>query len=593
MSLTDKKKSLGLFQEEEVDPTPKDFRERFLLSLAKRLGKSKMIKKTRTVNPKYIYQSGAKVRHPEYDYSTFITTAKNSWILRKVFETIIRTATRNWGEIAPRFKVKCKGCGWEFNEETEKCPYCGGTEFSTPDPKQLLKFKKILKEPSPGRSFYEFVRSTLFYELAVDDFYWSLTFNSDGTAKEIFVENPAFIFPVGDEYGIPGGDEYFCPVCYNKPENKGKDLVWKRDELTPKKITIGNKTKEIYTCPECGEILVQTYYVQEVSGKVKARFGKNEILHGSASRLPPELFGNSKIQTVLKAVNIANAIDDYNLESRMEGKVGGLLCFPKLDQNRVGSILTAVQTERNKLSQPDLQTGELGPQKKTALIFIGLGEETDTAPVFIPFIDPKEAERTIELYRIYMAAIDDVYGTITSLHIQQVRGGQIVRLSTEVRLETALEHQRLFSEVFNEKALPLFGITDWIWKFNPLEAKDKLRAAEIKHQNAAAALTAVQAGFDVKWVDDEAIISGEAKAIPFRTGRQGLPNQEPGVAPRRPSRQFVRPIEISPETGQEITASLVDKIIDFISSTRVNSQRGKEQLRRLIYDEIFNQSKNE
>lgn len=592
MSPSDKKRSLAVTAV-KAPSEPEGLREKFLLGMAKRLGKTNLIQKTATVNPKYIYTTSPRVRVPEYDYPVFIVTALYSWILRKVFETIIRTSTRNWGEVAPRFRFKCKKCESEFQEETKECPFCKGTDFTQPDTSQVIKLKRLIKLPSEGRTFWEFVRTSLFYELCVDDFYWSVIYGEDDTGRELHVEHPGFIFPISDEYGIPGSFDYFCPICYNKPEYKNQDLHWDIRQLADEeKIDLEGK-KKAFTCPTCGEIMVQTYYVQDISGDIKARFGKNEIVHGSMSRLAPELFGNPKMQPLLKIIQTLDSIDDYHLESRTEGKVGGLLCFPKLDQERVTEILDEVLAERQKLIQTDVQTGELEPQRKTALIFIGLGEETEATPVFVPFIDPKEAERTLEIYQLYMAAVDDIYGVVTSVQIQRSRGGQIVKFVTDVKIETAVEHQRLFADTFNDQALPLFGITDWIWKFNPPEAKDKLRNVEIKHQNTAAAVNAVKAGLSVKWVDDEAVISGEAKGNPDISTRTGLPNEEGGVSPRRQSRQFVHPFEISPETGEEITANLTEQIIEFASRSRFNSQAGKESLRRMIYDGIFGKAKRD
>lgn len=576
--------------------TKDDLRSKFLAAFAKLLKKDDLIKKAgHGVIPRYTWDAEPKLRRPLYDYVSLVLIAQYSWPLRSVFDLIIRECTRNWGHIEPRFKLKCKACGSLFQEvlESNKCPNCGKEKLVPPDSYQKRRLEKLVKSTSPGRNFFEFVRSTLFYVLATDDFYWSVVYANIKTGKrkktllgnEVYVEHPGFIFPISDRLGNLGGYEYFCPVCYNKRENKGRDLFWDiRQEPEAK------QKLKYFPCPQCKTPMIQTCYVQDIGGTITTRFGRNEIVHGSMSRLPPDLFGNSKLATLVKVVNTLQAIDDYQLETHTEGKIGGMLMFPSLDQDRVTEILTDVETERLKLKQRDVQSGELEPQKRSALIFVGLGTEEGKEPIKIPFLDPAEAMKTLEFYKLYIGAIEKIYGVEATISVKEKGSIKEIKTKVEVRRETAQEYQRFFMETFNESLLLLFGITDWEWIFNKLEPKDRLREAEITHTQMASAITARNAGLNVKYQDNILTIWGEALGEPKGT-RTSLPNVEPGVAPRRTSREITRPFEISPETGEEITAvstshteRLAEQMLDILNDARERSVQGKTSLVEVLND---------
>jgi len=553
---TTKKSVIPTEYKEEITDT--SLRAKLLMGFAKRLGKTELISPSKkTVVPQYTWDAEPKLRKPAYNYVDLVLTAQHSWVLRRVFEAITRECTRNWGHVEERFKLKCTACETEFQDQVDKCPNCKDSTLVTPCLDQKKRLLSLTKKTSENRNFLEFVRSTIFYELATDDFYWSVVYEKlPKEEKElldkfrgsvVYAEHPGFIFPISDNFGRLGGYNYFCPVCYTKEENREHDLHWDIRQLPEEQ-----QNTKLFKCPVCKTPMIQTAYVQDIGGKITTRFGKREIVHGSMSRLPPDLFGNSKLINLVKVVKTLMAIDDSQLETHEEGKIGGLLLFPNLDQDRVTEVLTDVKTERQKLQQRDALSGEFEAKKKTALIFVGL--EEGQVPVKIPFMDPADSMKTLEFYRLYMNAIDQVFGLSSSIQVSKKGGTKEVKTVMEVKRETAEMHQRLFSSVFNDELLPLFEITDWLWVWNKLESKDKLRDAEITHQLMAAAMTATNAGLNVKFEDDKLTVWGESTAE-SRT-HIDQPNVEEGVTPRRPSRDMVTPFEISPETGEEITARL-------------------------------------
>src|SRR3989304_170478 len=309
-------------------------RTRILKSFATLIGvpESQLIRKTKTGIPRYVFDSGIQIKRPDYDYFSLVELAKTSWPVRRTFNAIIKESIKNWGHIESRFKFKCKKCEREYKTEVDKCE-CGAGKDKLREPKEeeRKRLVALVKEPSRGRTFLEFVRTSVFYELACDDFYWSVIFDTSGISKrprgkEVHNEHPGFIFPVGDRFGYLGGYDYYCPNCYGIGKFEGKD----EPVINLKKFFKGNTEKppKIIRCPECNGIMQQTYYVQEIGNQITARFNKLEIVHGSVSRLAPDLFGTPKMQTLVKLITTINATDDYELETSTEGKVGGLLGFP-------------------------------------------------------------------------------------------------------------------------------------------------------------------------------------------------------------------------------------------------------------------------
>jgi hypothetical protein len=548
-----------------VRKTELNTRERIINGLSGILGVEARIQKTDSIIPQFVWEHGPKARRPIYDNFNMVIKAQYAWPLRVVFEAISREVLRNWGHIEPRFVVKCSRCHEEYQEDIDSCETtfkngnkCKG-KLQRPDPRQKRRFVEFTKAPSKDRTFREFWRSSLFYALSTDDFYWSVRYEAHRRrhghvsyrGKEAYVEHPGFIFPVVDEYGFLGGYEFFCPKCYSHPDYRGKDLKWDMRE----DMTAGNSKEYFFKCPECGDIMVQTAYIQEVAGKVTARFGRNEIVHGSASRLAPDLFGNSRMMALMKVIEYLEAVDEYKRETTIESRTAGMMAMPGMSHDTVHDILLKIKKERERLVRRDIQTGQPETTRRTALIFVGLGEENTSQPVLIPFTDTQELKSTIEFYRLYMRAIGDMYGVSTML-IQAgqagAQGRQDYKLRIEVLNHTTEDNHLLLAETFNEQFLPLCRITDWIWVWDEIEPKDKLRNAEIDHMKAATALTALQAGFKVKWGEDGNLsISGEGK-LQENIGHTGQPNVEPGVSPARPGRH-VQPPEISPETGEERT----------------------------------------
>ena len=396
---------------------------------------------------------------------------------------------------------------------------CGGT-LRQPSENQARILEHFLKRPNRDYHFDDFVKSSLFYDLSLDDWYWGIAFKrtpkvADGKVVvrnkrvvyqkipyEIYVEDARFIFPVADEFGHLGGYEWFCPECYDKQPGD-QPVVVIRGEMSKEDI---EKAK---VCPLCGGEMEQTAYVQELQGTVVARFTKDELIHGSSSRVAPALFGNSKIISVWKITQTVLAMDDYNWEVYSTGKVGSLIGFPGEDQLDVDEKKKAIEDEIKSLDKKDIQSGRFKSSKKIRTLMLGL--KKDQQPIRIPLMEDLKAMQSIEFYRLYMEAIAGVYGvTPEFVSTSDVAGGGI-RLKIDVQNRTTQEHQAGFADLFNDELLPKFGVTDWVFEFNPIEGRDQLRDAQTEHTKAASALAWAQCGFNVSLgPGGELLVTGKA-----------------------------------------------------------------------------------
>lgn len=550
------------------------------------------LKKTETVLPSYVFEPEPVIRRPEYDYISLFEVATTSWVLRRAFRAIIQECTRNRWRIEPRFKWKCtdKACGKEFQKtpKDKKCDACGG-KLKPPSEEQARRFEALVKKPNPDYNFDDFVRSSMFYDLALDDWYWYIHYiyrpKKDEKGRillenkrpvyekvpvEFYLEDARFIFPVADKKGHLGNWEYFCPKCYNKAD---KDIV----------INLRGQTKEQISearCSECGGPLLQTKYVQEIGGQVTARFGAGEIIHGSSSRVVPSLFGNTKIVTVWKLIMTILAMDDYNWEVYSEGKVGSILGFPGEDEVEVTARKKRIEQELRKLDSRDIQTGRRRTSKKIRTLMMGLRK--DTQPVRIPIMESLKDMQSLEFYRIYAEAVAGVYGvTPEFVSVSTPYAGN--KLKIDVQNRTTQDHQSNFSDLFNDELLLAFSITDWVLVFNEIETRDMLRVMQVEHTKAAAALTYLRGGFKVS-IDEtgKLLVSGEGSLPEIETGLGARERERPRDMMGKP--RWEEAGEPTRTTGERLELALPRIPISWYSATQIR-----------VFDRLYavNQDQNE
>lgn len=497
-----------------------------------------IINKTRGQIPGYVVNTGYKERLPDIDYNELYKLSKTHWVLRQIFRAIIGEVLNAERIITPRFKKKCAKCGKEYkNGSIEVCEVCGGKKFKQPDIKQYTKFTELLKNPSEGRNIIEFLRSTLWYDLALDDFYWEIVYEYDGssrTPKYVRVLDGVTIEPMMDQYGVLGSNEYFCPVCYEKAQQENNideyEVIDQYNQSNPDKI-----------CKKCGGDLVETAYKQKVSGKIVARWGKDEIVYGSSSRIDPEGFGNSKILPCLKHLYIIDSMDEYNYQVYSHGEVGSLMVFPGADDTEVQALKEKLETELQTKKTLDVRTGDALRSLEIMTAFIGT--EDGKTPVRIPLMEPLQNLQSIDFYRLFVEKVCGIYG-VTPIFTATTsnENGPSNRMEIDVQNRVTKGYMSDIGTPFNDTLLPIFGITDWILSFGKIESRDELRDAQIKLTNAQAVNILRTAGFEIEVSDDMSsyTVSEKPTEMPEQVGTGNsrltsgrLPQQQADGAPTR------------------------------------------------------------
>jgi len=361
-----------------------------------------------------------------------------------------------------------------------------------------------------------------------------------------------YVRPVADDFGHLGNNEYFCPVCYQKQIEAFNNGV-----ITHADIDYAIDVKEAFLhdfrCEKCGGQLERTCYVEVVNGEVQSRWNADEIIHGSKERILPQLFGESKLVKLYKVAETLRHMDDYNWEVYSTGKVGKIIWLPQYDEHDIKTLQTRIEQELQKVGKRDIQSGEMRLSKKIRNAFIG-GKRGAVPMEVHNIMSSLDEMQSREFYDLYIFAACSEYGCQPIFLTFSERGktGTTPILQIRVQDRTTRDYQSYIESVFNEKVFPLFGITDWIFKFNKIEERDKLREAQILHTKAATALTLVNAGFTVSFDDNQEIkVSGEGQVTEARTRTQeartnagGSPTGVESVRPDAETRESRRTGEL-------------------------------------------------
>jgi hypothetical protein len=496
----------------------------------------------------YLFEKRVIVRTPKWNYVTIYAELVKSWVYRQIQRAITQEVMNTPVELEPNFAMKCDACLAEYDTEVEECKVCEGKSFTTPDLEQRKAAQELMDNPNSEYSFDDLMRSALGWHIMLDDVYLSIAYKDiprlhtevdeeTGEEKallkevtqaaEVFVEDSRYMFPVADEWGKLGNEEYFCPKHYD----------YKLDNYV-----VPNEDGSIPPCPECGGECLETAYVMMTGKQIRQRLSEKEIAMDNTDAMKPELQGNPKAIAVWKLFKTINNIDDLNEETYREGSVGGIITFPGMKQADLTRQKQKMETEILKANSRDATTGQRTKSKKVHVIFLAVKEGTE--PEFIPALpDSKEMEQ-LETYKLYRDSICAVYG-VTPVFVSIIESGKSgnnPRMQIDVQKGTTQEHQAFLENLWNEKVLPLFGVTDWGIKFGAIEAVDDLREAQVWEHRANAAQTLTGLGFPVTFDEHgnlEVGLEPEEEPAPEETPEQFEPEQE--EAPMSD--------EVSPESG--------------------------------------------
>jgi len=513
------------------------------------LGARLITKGSRQPVPEFtVRERDATIRHPEYLYPKFMSLSKVHWLLRTIIRASIgEVLTPGW-EIESRFRKKCRKCDKEYdNAEVEACEICEGKDFETPDIDQYKTLRKLIGEERAvdsllceGRTFKEFLYSTLWYIISLDDFYWEIghtdefnvhTKETEKVPKSISVLDSSITFPVMDSYGHFTSTEYFCPVCYKKIQV---------EEKTDSFVDISNvmgKATSIPKCNECGLDLVQTAYIQKVGGKIVTRFGKDEVIHSSSSRISPDAFGLSKIVAAVKLLYVIDYMDEYNLQIYSHGHANTIIGVEGADKAKVDEISQHVKTQIRGKTRRDARTGETQFSLEPVLTFIGLESGKNLVPIDIA---PKLGDmQSIDYYRLYVEKVCGLFG-VSPIFVtlsEPGSGGIDARPQIDVQNRVTRQYMSDVEDPFNDFLLPKLDITDWVLRFGKVESRDELRDKQIILTNIQSISLAIKAGFEVTVSEDGRNFTVSPKPVYETEARSReeegkIPQDEDGAARR-------------------------------------------------------------
>jgi len=452
-------------------------------------------------------------RTPDYLYPKFIRLSKIHWLLRTIIGARIREVMAPKWDIEPRFRKKCKKCKKEFqNPDIKECDICGSKRFDKPDKAQYDNFRILIGLElgrrlviGEGKTFKDFLFSTLWYKISLADFYWCIgttwEFDPDTrTVKRVprgvYVLDGSITFPVIDDYGQFTSDEYFCPSCYKRQRLETKtDTFYSPDRDT-------NINWNDPKCPLCKESLERTAYVQKLDGDIVARFTKDEVIHSSAERIDPDFYGTTQIVAAIKLLYVIDYYDEYNLQITSHGHANQILGIEGADKNKAEEIRAVIQNQLQSKIRRDARTGESEFSLEPVMVIIGLDQGKRIIPVDI---SPKLSDmQSIDFYRLYVEKVAGLFGT-TPVFINASTGNQnpnTSRIFIEVQNRTTRQDMSELEEPFNDLLLPRLGITDWVLRFGKIESRDELRDKQIILTNAQAVSLLLSAGFDVDLSED-------------------------------------------------------------------------------------------
>ena len=228
----------------------------------------------------------------------------NSPTLRLIIVKLKQEVFRNGFWVKPKFKHKCAKCGFEFNDDLEKCPVCGSTKFVEPDYKEKISIEKWMPLVNGNLQSFKDVMEDIYVDLLLFDNAYLVVrkdyeYDKEGRIIDSFpkemlrasplvmtlVMNKNFRFGRDDENKIVA----FCP--------EHRDKVYYITEAD----WLAGKNK----CPICGKKLVPAYF-EAKSGDQKVFYTKGEVFHvkkfstGAGYGYPPVFTVWTQLMILLK-----------------------------------------------------------------------------------------------------------------------------------------------------------------------------------------------------------------------------------------------------------------------------------------------------
>ena len=441
--------------------------------------------------PEFSGKPGNKKRDPKQNRPLILRKLSESWITQQIWRPIISEVMRPGLEIQSKFKLICDTCDTEFTVkelDDDKCTECGGTNLRKPDYNHRKMLKEIIGSPNRSNTkFRNMIKSQVYYNLALDEFYTSIAFapmyieGLEGSAvaavpREVYVENPAYIKPLMNERGIFNAEKYACPLCDPDNDTDGKQIVSDKPGL----------------CPKCNTLLKRVHYVQEIATKIKAYWGVDEIHYGSSNMVLPYPFGVPRAIAAWDVIESLRNFDRWFADVYEGGSVDQILNFPEHDQDEVDIIALSVKLQSEALSKIDSISGGPRTNKKPQTLMVSSNKPIGVVKTMY---DPAQM-RSLEYYVMVIQGLCSMWG-VQPIHVVMATGKDSgtnkAMLQVKVNDNTVKENQNELEDHW-DGVFAVFGITDYVIRFRDLQDKDELIDADVGHKKAMTVSTYRNAG---------------------------------------------------------------------------------------------------
>ena len=479
------RRGIGLYTVKEVSNAVNYVRDEF--------------KQRATVVEDMEYDTIDKIVRQPWPYSLLKLYAESHPFLVIVHGSITRSIVKNHWESRQKFAMKCPKCGTEFKEPVTECSECGKKRLKKPSRVQKALLDSFIKDPNRDDEMRDIIESLAKDALSTGNCY-TFAAPMPGKLYSIYVEDSSNIEIAASKTGRKGNGVYFCSKCFSGSDPQKYTKIYTEEEPHDR-------------CEKCGGPLTETAYVHRIQGgEVDARFGLKELIHINADPWLPKLYGRSKVAAVLLQLRSALAMDQFNFGNYALTRMAQIICLLGSSQDEANKVADAVAAQELQLEVERIIAERTGrPFRKQRSLFLGSKKGIEVKPA-LPDSKSMQSLEWMEYWLVKIVAA--VYG-VQPMYINiggSGPGGYFQRMQVVVQAETTQYYQELIERAFNDELLPQMGITDWEFKFNPIEPRDERQDAQIWREKIAAGQEAANAGLTAVLTDEgELKISGEFK----------------------------------------------------------------------------------
>ena len=443
------------------------------------------------------------VRQP-HNFPLLEIYSENHPFLANIHGAIVRSVIKNGWDSRAKFALKCPKCGTKYKEPVDECTTeidgrkCGRKKLRAPDWEQRKCLDAFIEDPNLDDEMKDIIESLLKHVLATANAYFEIT-PLPGNIIAIYVENSANMYIATNKKGRLGNGEYFCPRCFGIAQNGSYRVV----------------KNEPGTCDLCSDVLEETSYIhkEKYGGTVDARFNRDDIVHFNSNPKLPLIYGIPKIPALLLQLRSATAMMRFNFNNYSMSRMAMVIAMQGSGQAEANAVAAGVQQQEIDLNTQASMAQRLGMlTRRLRLLFLGSKKGVTVHPAMPDSTAMQSLEWMDWWYIKIVAAAYGVQPVYVNVPAAGSGGGYFQRMQVVVHAETVAHYQAILMKPINEELLPIMGVTDWEFAFNPIEPKNEREEAQIWNAKIQAGQAAANAGLTAILNDDgELKISGEFK----------------------------------------------------------------------------------